>query len=72
MYMTYIVDALWIMQSSFSLFGTKLTRNQQKKIPNIFDDFSVLSVLFTENARKSVLVLNYGQKWTSRIPNNKF
>ena len=46
-----IMDALWIIQSSFSLFGTKLARNQQE---NIFDDFLILSIPFTKIAIKSV------------------
>ena len=41
---------LWIIESSFSLFGTKSTR----KSPKYFDYFWVLTILWTKNVRKSV------------------
>ena len=48
------MGALWIIHSSFLLFSTKLVRHQQEKLPNVSGDLSVLSILFTKNARKSV------------------
>ena len=47
------MEAFWIIQSSFSLFGTKLARKQQKNYPIFFMIFLVLSILWTKNARKS-------------------
>ena len=52
------MDVLWIIQSSFSHF-----QQSTRKLLNIFDDFLVLSILFTNNARKSVEILKYGQKF---------
>ena len=48
------MEAFWIIQSSFSLFGTKLARKQQENYPIFFMIFLVLSILWTKNARKSV------------------
>jgi len=56
------MDVFWIIKSSFSLFWYKIGKESTRKLPNIFDDFSVLSSLFTKNARKGVFILKYGQK----------
>ena len=40
-----LMDAFWIIESSFSLSGTKLTRTQKENYPKFFVDFFVLSIL---------------------------
>ena len=48
------MGALWIIQSSFLLFGTKLVRHQQEKLPNISGDLSVLSILLIQKMQEKV------------------
>ena len=38
----------------FFTFWYKIGKKATRKLPNIFDDFSGWSILFTKNARKSV------------------
>ena len=46
------MDAFWIIQNSFSLFGTKLARKQQENKPNIFYDFLGFVHSMDKNAKK--------------------
>jgi hypothetical protein len=37
------MDALWIIQSSCSIFWYKIDKKSTRKLPNIFDDFTEVS-----------------------------
>jgi hypothetical protein len=52
--MTSIVANGCLMHNpkQFFTFWYKIGKKSTRKLPNIFDDFSVLSILFTKNARK--------------------
>jgi len=52
-------------QKEVFTFWYKIGKKSTRKLSNIFDDFSVLSILWTS-------VLKCGQKRTRRIPNNEF
>ena len=54
--MTSIVANGCLMNNpkKFFTFWYKSGKKSTKKLPNIFDDFSVFPILFTKNSRKSV------------------
>ena len=63
------MDALWIINTKyFFIFWYKIDKKSQRKLPNFFDGFHFCPFYLPKNARNSVLILKYGQKWTRRIP----
>jgi hypothetical protein len=56
-----------IVSKKFGLY--KIGKKSTRILPNIFDDFSVLSILFTKKCKKKCLNI---KMWTRRIPNNEF
>ena len=53
------MDALWIIQSTF---WYKIGKKSARKLPNNFDVFSILSILFTKKWEKKCLNIKMWKK----------